>query len=135
MAEAITEYEADGWQVEILERGRGFHSFGYTKRSKESGGKVFISVAHDGQVEAHMGYLSNEDAKKIQTILTGEVEAGAKKATTQKPEMSGPLKDYVTLHRHSAIRAELLKHPSVAMRLTVTHMPIGSSCWLSLIHI
>ncbi len=76
-----------------------------------------------------MGYLSHEDAKKIQTILTGEDETGAKKATTQKCEMSGPLKEYVTLHRHSAIRAELLKHPSVAMRLTVAHMLIGSSCW------
>lgn len=129
IAEAIAEYEADGWHAELMERGRGFHSFGYTKRSKESGGKVFISVAHDGQVEAHMGYLSHEDAKKIQTILTGEDETGAKKATTQKCEMSGPLKEYVTLHRHSAIRAELLKHPSVAMRLTVAHMLIGSSCW------
>jgi len=129
IAEAITEYEADGWQVELMERGRGFHSFGYTKRPKEAGGNVFISVANDGEVEAHMGYMTHEDAKKIKAILTGEDEAGAKKTTTEKPEMSGPLKEYVTLHRHSAIRAALLEHPSVAMRLTVAHMLVGSYRW------
>ena len=61
--------------------------------------------------------------------MTGEDEVEAKKAPTQKPEMSGPLKEYVTLHRHSAIRAELLKHPLIAMRLTVAHMFVGSSRW------
>ena len=129
IAEAMAEYEADGWQVELMERGRGFNSWGYSKRPKEAGGKVFIAVGNDGEVESHLGYLTNEDAKKIKAILTGEDEAEAKKAPTQKPEMSGPLKEYVTLHRHSAIRAKLLKHPLVAMRLTVAHMLVGSYRW------
>ncbi len=129
IAEAIAEYEADGWQTELMERGQRFNSWAYAKRPIESGGKVFIAVGNDGEVETHLGYLTNEDAKKIKAILTGEDEFDSKKAPTQKPEMSGPLKEYVTLHRHSAIRAELLKHPLVAMRLTVAHMLVGSYRW------
>lgn len=129
IAETRDGFEADGWQVEVMERGAHFHNWGYTKRTKDAGGKVFISVGHDGAAEAHVGYLSNEDAKKIQAILTGEDETEGKKAPKAKPEMSGPLKEYVTLHRHSAIRAELLNHPKVAMRLTVAHMLVGSYRW------
>lgn len=129
IAQAIAEFEADGWQVELMERGRGFYPFGYSKRPKEAGGKIFIAVGNDGEIETHCGYLTTEDAKKIKAILTGEDEAEAKKTSTQKPEMSGPLQEYVTLHRHSAIRAQLLKHPLVAMRLTVAHMLVGSYRW------
>jgi len=129
VAEAIAEFEAEGWQVELMERGQSFHSWSYTKQPKEAGGKVFISVGTDGEVTTNTGYLTNEDAKKIQAILTGDDESDSKKKPTQKPEMSGPLKEYVTLNRHSAIRAELLKHPKVAMRLTVAHMLVGSRRW------
>ena len=129
IAEGIAEFESDGWVVELMERGQGFHAFGYTKREKDAGGKVFMQVCNDGEVVAHMGYLTNEDAKKIQAILTGEDEAESKKTPKAKPEMSGPLEEYVTLHRHSAIRAELLNHPKVAMRLTVAHMLVGSYRW------
>jgi len=129
IAETIAEFEAKGWSVELMERGRSFHEWSYTKRPKEAGGKVFISVGNDGETAAHIGYLTNEDAKKIKAILTGEDELDSKKTPTQKPEMSGPLKEYVTLHRHSAIRAQLLKHPAVAMRLTVAHMLVGSTRW------
>lgn len=129
IAEAVAEYESRGWTVDLMERGRRFNSWGYTKRPVEAGGKVFIAVGNDGDVEFHEGYLSHEDDKKIQAILTGEDEVEAKKAPKAKPEMSGPLAEYVTLHRHSAIRAQLLKHPKVAMRLTVAHMLIGSYRW------
>jgi len=129
IADAVAEYEKDGWQVELMERGTGFHSWGYAKRPQEAGGKVFISVGNDGEVGAHIGYLTNEDAKKITAILTGADEADAKKTPKAKPEMSGPLQDYVTLHRHSAIRATLLAHPNVALRLTVAHMLVGSTRW------
>ncbi len=127
IAQAIAAFEEDGWQVELMERGRGFYPFGYSKRPKEAGGKVFIAVGNDGEVDTHCGYLTTEDVKKIKAILTGEDEAN--KTPTLKPEMSGPLQEYVTLHRHSAIRAELLNHPLVAMRLTVAHMLVGSYRW------
>lgn len=129
IAEAVAEYESQGWTVDLMERGARFNSWGYTKRPIEAGGKVFIAVGNDGDVEFNEGYLSNEDAKKIQAILTGDDEAETGKTPKAKPEMSGPLKEYVTLHRHSAIRAELLKHPKIAMRLSVAHMLVGSYRW------
>ena len=43
--------------------------------------------------------------------------------------MSGPLTEYVNLHRHSAIRASLLARPDIALRLSVAHMLVGSSLW------
>jgi len=55
IAESIAEFEADGWQTELMERGRNFHEWSYTKRAKEAGGKVFISVGNDGEVAAHIG--------------------------------------------------------------------------------
>ena len=129
IAEVIAEYEADGWTVELMERGQRFNSYAYTKRPIEAGGKVFIAVGNDGEVECHCGFLTSEDAKKIQAILTGDDDAEAKKKATQKPEMSGPLQHYVALHRHSAIRASLLGHPQIALRLTVAHMFVGSNRW------
>lgn len=129
IAKAIAEYETDAWTVELMERGKSFNQWGHVKRPKEAGGKVFIAVGNDGAVEAHLGYLTSEDAKKIQAILTGDDDAETKQKATQKPEMSGPLQQYIALHRHSAIRATLLDHPKVALRLTVAHMFVGSNRW------
>ena len=50
IAKAIEEYEDDGWHVELMERGRSFSSWAYSKRPKEAGGKVFIAVGNDGDV-------------------------------------------------------------------------------------
>lgn len=129
IADRVSAYETDGWSVELMERGERFHDWNYCKRPKEAGGKVFITVGTDGFVKAHEGYLTAEDAKKIQAILTGEEEksGGAKPST--KPEMSGPLTEYVNLHRHSAIRASLLARPDIALRLSVAHMLVGSNLW------
>jgi ParB family chromosome partitioning protein len=43
--------------------------------------------------------------------------------------MSGPVAEYVRLHRHAATTATLLDHPAVALRLAVTHMLVGSYRW------
>lgn len=129
ISDMASAYEADGWPVELMERGERFHDWNYVGRPKEAGGKVFITVGTDGFVKAHEGYLTAEDAKKIQAILKGDGEksGGAKPST--KPEMSGPLVEYVNLHRHGAIRASLLARPDIALRLTVAHMLVGSNLW------
>lgn len=128
IAEMVSEYEAQGWPVDLLERGQRFQNWNYVKRSKESGGRVFISVAMDGIVTAHEGYLSAETAQKIQAILTNNDGKSEKRKTT-KPEMSAPLADYVALHRHGAVRATLLSHTGIALRLCVAHMLVGSELW------
>jgi ParB family chromosome partitioning protein len=43
--------------------------------------------------------------------------------------MSGPLDEYVRLHRHGAIRASLLDSPSTGLRVSVAHMLVGSHLW------
>ena len=129
IATAVSEWTAEGWnEIVLMERGEHFSSWEHGKRTMEQGGKIFLAIGHDGSVTPHIGYLSNADIKKIDAILKtgGEADAPAK---TDKPEMSGPLSDYVALHRHAAIRASLLDHPSVALRLTVAHMLVGSDLW------
>lgn len=129
IATAVSEWKAEGWsEIVVMERGAHFTSWEHGKRSMEQGGKIFLAIGHDGSVTPHIGYLSNADIKKIDAILKtgGAADAPAK---TEKPEMSGPLCDYVALHRHAAIRACLLDHPSVALRLTVAHMLVGSDLW------
>lgn len=129
IATAVSEWKAEGWsEIVVMERGEHFTTWEHGKRTMEQGGKIFLSVGHDGSVTPHIGYLSNADVKKIDAILKtgGAADTPAK---TEKPEMSGPLCDYVALHRHAAIRACLLDRPSVALRLTVAHMLVGSDLW------
>lgn len=129
VALAIGEWKAGGWnEVVVMERGETFCTWEHGKREREQGGKIFLAIGHDGTVKPHIGYLSNADIKKIDAILKIGGDADGKDKTS-KPEMSGPLSDYVALHRYAAIRASLLEHPSVALHLTVTHMLVGSDLW------
>ena len=130
IAEAVTDWKAEGWtDVVLLERGEYFDTYEHGKRSMEQGGKIYVQVGHDGTVRPHMGYLPRADIKKIDAILGKDTEDKPKSGANTKPEMPGPLTDYVNLHRHSAIRATLLDHPKVALRLTAAHMLVGSKLW------
>ena len=121
----IEDMRNEGWRdVVVMERGQYFSSWEYEKRPKAKGGLVFIEVRHDGTVTLHEGYITQAEARKS--------KAGAKgdgKAEMNKPDMSGPLTDYIMLHRHGAASASLLKHPGIALRLAVVHMLIGSTLW------
>ena len=129
IATAVKELRGQGWsEVIVMDRGDKFHAWQYSKRPQEAGGKVFVEISHNGQVEAHLGYLTNEDAKKIDAILSGDKEGGSKPKTS-RPEMSGPLNSYIGLHRHAAARAALLDNPNIALRLTVAHMLAESNLW------
>ena len=130
IAEAVSEWKAEGWtDVTLLERGKYFDRYEHGKRTMEQGGKIYIQVGHDGTVTPYIGYLPRADIKKIDAILGKETDGKPKSSANTKPEMSGPLQDYVALHRHAAIRATLLEHPKIALRLTVAHMLVGSKLW------
>lgn len=130
IADRIADYTEQGWQgVEIMERGEHFSNWEYGPRSLEAGGKVFVEIMHDGSVKFHEGLLSNKDIKRIDAVLKGETDPDRQKSKTEKPEISGPMTDYIVLHRHAAIRSSLLDHPNVALRLTVAHMLTGSDLW------
>lgn len=128
IAGQVEDLKAQGWgDIVVLERGAQFLSWEHGTRSQEQGGKVFIATGHDGQVKIHAGYLSLADIKKIDAILGTGGEAKPK--ATVKPELSGPLSDYISLHRHAAIRASLIGEPKTALRLAVAHMLTSADNW------
>lgn len=126
VAAKVEAYLAAGWcDVQVLERGKYFASWDYVKRPRTKGGKVFVEVRHDGAVTFHEGYISQAESRKLERATTGE----AAESKTIRPEMSGPMAQYILLHRHGATRATLLQHPDIAHRLMVAHAIVGSALW------
>ncbi len=109
---------ADGWQaVEVLEKGRYFQSWDHETCPKEEGGSVFVTLARNGEVELHEGWITRAEARRRQKERTsangGEGEGSEVRGT---PETTGPLQDYLDLHRLSSVRLSFsvtLASPSV----------------------
>ncbi|MGB6229883.1 MAG: hypothetical protein WBF53_07125, partial [Litorimonas sp.] len=130
IAEKADALRAKGWaDVVILERGKSLDSWDYGDRERRAGGKVFIEVGHDGSVRIREGLLHKADIARIDAIIRPNDTSAKAEASMAKPEMSGPVAEYVRLHRHAATIATLLDHPGVALRLAVTHMLVGSYRW------
>ena len=120
-------FEASGWtRVDVMEQGQRFNEWDYEKTAKKKGGAIFISVTDRGEVEAHEGYLTRAEVRKAEAKSKGAANTEAK---SEKPELTKPMQNYFNLHRHTAVRLELLNHPQVALRLAVAHMIAGSSIW------
>ncbi|KCZ63937.1 partitioning protein [Hyphomonas sp. L-53-1-40] len=127
IAERIEAYKAGGWaDVICLERGAYFHRWDHVQCAMEDGGKVFIEVRHDGTVQFHEGQLTSAEARKRQQRSNGE---GDTVPAEIRPEMSGPLAEYILLHRHAAAQASLAASPAIALRLMVAHAMAGSALW------
>ncbi len=124
----IEAYREKGWgDATVMERGRIFQAWDHERRAKTKGGRVFVEIRHDGSVTFHEGYVTSAEARKLD-----KSEAGAESAQAEnslRPEMSGPMADYVALHRHAAARANLIAKPGVAFRLLIAHAIAGSALW------
>jgi ParB family chromosome partitioning protein len=121
-------YLEDGWpQVIVLEPGQHFHSWDHEKTPRKKGGNVYITVSHRGEVECHEGWLSHKEARRARAEGDRGEEAGTGKPA--RPELTGPMQNYVDLHRHAAVRATMLDYPGTALRLMVAHAITGSSLW------
>ncbi len=132
IAARIDAYKADGWtDVELLEPGHHFHSYEHEKTPKAKGGKVFVTVRHNGEVEFHEGWLSGKEARQARALAgkSATTEADRTAAQADRPETTSALQRYVDLHRHAAVRAVLLDHPGAALRLMVAHAIAGSILW------
>ncbi|KJS24640.1 MAG: hypothetical protein VR75_14275 [Hyphomonadaceae bacterium BRH_c29] len=123
----IEQYLARGWaDVVCHERGTYFQRWEYVQTTKKKGGKVYVEQRHDGTVTFHEGWLKASEARKTSRQGTdGDTAAPA----DTKPEMPGPMADYVGLHRHGAAAASLLAAPAISLRLMVAHAITGSSLW------
>lgn len=123
IATKIEAIEAKGWaQVTLLETGSYFARWDHLTCSKKDGGHVFVEVSQQGEVSIHEGYISNTEAKRREKV-------GAVDTPAPKPELTKAAQNYVDLHRHAAIRTDLLDHSDIALRLITAHMIAGSSLW------
>ena len=130
IANAVEAYKADGWKEVILgERGHYFPRYNHVQHPKEQGGRVYVEIRDSGEVTFYEGYITDAEAQKIRRALSNGEAEGAKASKTSKPEMSGPMAEYMNLHRHSIARAELIKRPDLALRLSVAHMICGTRNW------
>ena len=130
VAARIEAYRERGWtDVVTLERGAHFASWDYVKTPKRQGGKVFVEIRHDGTVNFHEGLLRQAEARRIEAANQNSGRTDGAKAAPAKPEMSGPLAEYILLHRHGAAQASLANEPAIALRLMVAHALAGSALW------
>jgi ParB family chromosome partitioning protein len=104
----------------VLPIGETFQSWEHERCPKRKGGKVFLAVGTRGDVTVHEGYVSRKEARKLEI---GDVEKAV------RPETSSAIRNYVDLHRHAAVRADLVGHPTLALRLMVAHAIAGSPLW------
>lgn len=117
-------YLEEGWSdVVIVPPSEHFHHWEYEKAAKRKGGRVYIDVRSTGEVTFHEGYLSAKEARRT---ARGD---GPEPAKAARPEVTSTMQTYLDLHRHAAVRAALLGHPGIALRLMVAHAIGGSHLW------
>lgn len=126
-ARRYTYYREEWAAVHILEVGDRWLSWEHVKVPKTKGGHVFIETGHDGEVKFHEGYLTQKEYERRKKAEQQGQGADTPKAT--KPETTQTMENYLGLHRHAAVQAELLQNPGIALRLTVAHMVAGSGLW------
>jgi ParB family transcriptional regulator, chromosome partitioning protein len=128
IALAKETYLASGWtEVVVLDIGQHFAKWQHEKVGKSRGGKVFVEITHDGEVAFHEGWLSMKEARR--KAKAGEDGTENEAVATSRPELTKAVQNYLGLHKHAAVRTELLAAPSIALRLAVAHIIAGSSLW------
>lgn len=126
-------YLEAGWaDAVVLPPESHFHSWEYEKTAKRRGGRVYLDVRANGEVVIHEGYLSRKEAVRLAKASLENGGAGNDEgaaATAARPELTSITQTYIDLHRHAAVRAELLGRPGLALRLMVAHAIAGSPLW------
>ena len=117
-------YLEEGWSdVVIVPASEHFHSWEYEKAPKRRGGRVYVDVRSTGEVTFYEGYVSAKEARRA---ARGD---GPEPAKLARAEVTSTMQTYLDLHRHAAIRAAMLGHPGIALRLMVAHAIGGSHLW------
>jgi ParB family chromosome partitioning protein len=117
-------YLEQGWSdVVIVPASEHFHSWEHEKTPKRKGGRVYVVVHSNGEVTFHEGYLTRKEAQRA---ARGD---GPEPAKLARPEITSTMQTYLDLHRHAAVRAAMLGHPGIALRLMVAHAIGGSHLW------
>ena len=128
LARLKTDYLADGWkEVSVLDIGERWSKWEHRQRSKKQGGRVYIQISHDGEVTAHEGWLTEKEAARAEKAKAKE--NGEVQPTPDRPELTKAMQTYLDLHRHAAVRADLLTVPRIALCLATAQIIAGSDLW------
>lgn len=119
-----TAYLEDGWgDVVIVPPSEHFQTWEHEKAAKRKGGRVYVDVRSSGEVTFHEGYMTRKEAQRS---ARGD---GPEPAKIARPEVTSTMQTYLDLHRHAAVRAAMIGHPAIALRLMVAHVIGGSHLW------
>ncbi|MFK4874129.1 ParB/RepB/Spo0J family partition protein [Novosphingobium sp. ZW T3_23] len=124
-----------GWSAAVvIPPEEHFHAWEYEKTAKRKGGRVYLDVRDNGEVVVHEGYLLRKEAARLAKSGNagqgGEGEDGSGGGSGPvRAELTSLTQTYVNLHRHAAVRTELLGRPALALRLVVAHVVAGSALW------
>jgi ParB family chromosome partitioning protein len=123
-----------GWrEVETLDIGQHFATWNHAKTARTKGGRVYIAVSASGEVTTHEGWLPEKEARqRAKAANGGQGEndgTDAAPPVLERSELTSAMRNYLGLHRHAAVRTELLDHPALALRLVVAHIIAGSPLW------
>ncbi len=125
IGEAKDRYLSEGWaDVIALEIGEYFRAYEHVDTAKEDGGKVYIVPSRNGGVTFYEGQLPRKEAKA--KLKNGQDK---ERDVNSRPELTKAMQNYLDLYRHAAVRAELLGHQGVALRLVLAQMIAGSSLY------
>lgn len=126
IAERREAYLQAGWgEVVVLDAGQQFYAWEHVKTPKKKGGRVYVAITQDGEVTFHEGWLTEKEARQQAKVA----EDGTVEPKQARPELTKAMHNYLGLHRHAAVRTELLAHSGIALRLAVAHMIAGSGLW------
>ena len=126
IAKLKDKYLSDGWQdVVVLDAGEHWPRWDHCKAPKEDGGRVYIRIGRDGEVSAAEGYITEKEAKRRKKAK----DAGAAGSESGKPELTKSMQNYLDLHRHAAVRKELLSNSGLALRVAAAQIIAGSYIW------
>lgn len=119
---------ASGWrEVVIVPPDSHFALWEHEKCPKRKGGRIYVDVRASGETVIHEAYVRRGETRKSGRDEDGPDGSGAQRSL--RPEMTSSLAAYVDLHRHAALRVELLERPDIALRLMLAHAMAGALHW------
>lgn len=125
IAKAKDAYFANSWQeVTILDVGEHWIKWEHEKAAKEDGGRVYVHIRNTGEVTFHEGYITTKEAKKREQAI-----ASGGEVSNERPELTKAMQNYLALHRHAAVRVELLSNQGLALRVATAQIIAGSELW------
>ncbi len=133
IAARVETLKASGWdEVEVMAAGDRFYAYQHEQVGRRLGGRVYVEVSARGEVTFHEGWLTRKEAKRARAAAdraARQASGGAAAAGSLRAEITAAQETYIDLHRHAAVRLNLLDHPAAALRLLLAHALTGAGHW------